>query len=648
MWSILRPQGKRLAASVIVLAAYGAARDPTLREGDRARLAAQFAFSPVPLPELGGLPRQMTRVISPSLRHLSAWASSLGAAVALADLDGDGLPNDVCQVDPRIDRVLIAPAPVTPLRYAPFVLPVLPPEAHERGSAPAGCVAGDLNEDGWMDLLVYYWGRGPVAFLRREHVPLGVDAFAARPIARPAERWYTGAVALADLDGDGHVDLVIGNYPPDGSRILDPDDTDLQIMPDSLARARNGGTKRFLLWTGSTGGPDPGVTFKEVDLGLGPDLTRGWAVAVGAADLDGDLRPEIYFANDFGPDQLLHNGSRPGHPRFTAVVGERHFTTPKSKVLGVDSFKGMGVDFADVNGDGWPDIFVSNLAEPYGLEESHFAYISTGDVGKFTRGIAPYVDRSESLGLARSGWAWDAKLADFDNDLEFEVVQANGFIQGTTNRWPELHELGMVNDTLLADPRHWPRLSTGDALSGTDRLAFFARSASGRYYDVASQLGLAMPYVSRGIAVADVDGDGRLDFAAANQWAPSFLFLNRTARARQFLGLRILHSTADAARSVTVLPERPAAARGTPAVGAAVTVALPSGRRISGQLDGGSGHSGKRSPELHFGLGDVMPRRELPVEIRWRGRDRAEHRAQLALTPGWHTVLLGRGVEAQR
>jgi hypothetical protein len=644
VWPTPRSQGKRLAASVIVLAAYGAAREPTLRDGDRARLAAQFEFSPVALRELSGLPRQTSRVITPSMDRLSAWASSLGAAVALADLDGDGLPNDVCQVDPRVDRVLIAPVPGTASRYAPFVLPILPAEPQERGSAPTGCVPGDLNEDGRMDVLVYYFGRGPVAFLRRENGPLASDGFAARPISRPAERWYTNAVALTDLDGDGHVDLVVGNYPPDGSWVLDPGETALQAMPDSLARARNGGTKHFLLWTGSTGGQEPGVTFKEVDLGLGPALARGWAVAAGAADLDGDLRPELYFANDFGPDQLLHNESTPGHPRFTAVFGERHLTTPKSKVLGVDSFKGMGVDFADLNGDGWPDIFVSNLAAPYGLEESHFAYVSTGDVGKFSRGLAPYVDASESLGLARSGWAWDAKLADFNNDLAFEVIQANGFIQGTTSRWPELHELGMTNDTLLADPRHWPRLAAGDALSGHDRLVFFARSPGGRYHDVAAQLGLAMPYVSRGIAVADVDGDGRLEFAVANQWAPSFLMLNRTGHAGQFLGLRILHSTG-AAGSARVLPERPAGVLGSPAVGAAVEVTLPSGRRLSSQLDGGSGHSGKRSPELHFGLGDVPPQRELPVEIRWRGRDGTEHRTRLTLSPGWHTILLGGRLE---
>src|SRR5262249_53569950 len=158
-------------------------------------------------------------------------------------------------------------------------------------------------------------------------------------------------------------------------------------------------------------------------------------------DLDGDLRPEIYVAHDFGPDLLLHNDSSQGDVRFVPVYGRRTLTTPKSKVLGMDSFKGMGVEFADLNGDGWPDIIVSNIAAPYALQETNFVFLSTGAVADFARGLAPYLDRSEPLGLSRSGWAWDVKAADFDNDGVLEIVQAKGFVKGDVNRWPELHEL---------------------------------------------------------------------------------------------------------------------------------------------------------------------------------------------------------------
>jgi hypothetical protein len=71
-----------------------------------------------------------------------------------------------------------------------------------------------------------------------------------------------------------------------------------------------------------------------------------------ACDLDGDLLPEIYIANDFGPDLLLHNLSVPGHLRFQRLLGQRPLLTPASTVLDARLFKGMGVDCGDLNHDG--------------------------------------------------------------------------------------------------------------------------------------------------------------------------------------------------------------------------------------------------------------------------------------------------------
>ena len=143
-----------------------------------------------------------------------------------------------------------------------------------------------------------------------------------------------------------------------------------------------------------------------------------WSLAAGAADLDGDLLPELYFANDFGPDRLLHNRSTPGRVTLVEVRGRREPALPRSRVVGRDSFKGMGVDFGDLNGDGRLDIAVSNIATPYGLLESHFAFLSMGEnagyAGAFGQGFAPYRDASEPLGLARGGWAWESRLGDFD------------------------------------------------------------------------------------------------------------------------------------------------------------------------------------------------------------------------------------------
>lgn len=645
-----RRHGRPLIALAVIGFLYGLGRLPRLSEDEEATLAARFRFTPLPLPAPLGKELRRVRRVHPSMDRISAWISSVGASVALSDLDGDGLANDVCQVEPRTDEVIVAPAPGTPARYAPFVLDLAPLPYDPQTMAPMGCLPGDLNEDGAMDLVVYYWGRTPVAMLRRQdgrHATLGGRAFVPleviREVSPAARRWYTNAATLADMDGDGHLDLVIGNYFQDGARVLEANAAGLEEMQRSMSAAQNGGRNRLLLWAGASAGAAPTVRFRELKGAFPDHLAHGWTLAVGAADLDGDLLPELYVANDFGPDLLFHNRSRPGAPSLVPLAGERRLTTPKSKVLGHDSFKGMGVDFADINGDGYLDIYVSNLAASYALEESHFVWASTGDVEAMASGRAPYVDVSEPLGLSRSDWSWDARFADFDNDGVPEAVQATGFAQGIADRWPELQELAMGNDELLSDLRAWPRFQPGDDLSGHVHNPFFVRHPrSGRYFDIAGALGLARPMVTRGIAIADVDGDGDLDFAVANQWEDSYLYRNQAPAPGAFLGLHLLLPVQGGAGGFRVRSGHPAAdMRGRPAVGAFVEVRTDDGSVRVAHADGGSGHSGKRSPDVHMGLGEIAPDAVLDVTLHWRTPGGALQRRTLMLAPGWHTVLLG-------
>ncbi len=404
--------------------------------------------------------------------------------------------------------------------------------------APMGCVPGDFNEDGRMDLLVYYWGRTPILYLARTDAT-GLSAEAYQPVEllpgspggqHTGPLWNTNTVTVDDFDGDGHVDIFVGNYFPHGPVLDDTKSTGV-LMNHSMSHAFNGGEDYFFRWTGATAGPDPSVSFELVDNVLPRDASKGWALASGAVDLDGDHLPELYIAHDFGPDRLLYNRSTPGHIDFALVEGVRKALVPKSKRIGVDSFKGMGVDFGDLDGDGLYDIFVSNITTSFGIEESHFTFISSAkdqaDLrAQLADGKAPWEDRSASLGLAWSGWGWDAKLADFDNSGDLVVAQATGFVKGQVNRWPQLQELATANDELLTNPRWWPRLKAGDDISGSQTLHFFVKGDDGRYVNLAKQLGLAVPVPTRGIATGDADGDGRLDFAVARQWAEPVFYRN--------------------------------------------------------------------------------------------------------------------------
>jgi hypothetical protein len=651
----IRPQTARFLAIAVILFLYGLSRLPALPEAERARLAAGFKFTSASLPELTGYEYQAIRNVWPELQHIAGWLSAMGASVALNDLDGDGLPNDVCHIDIRIDQVIISPAPGTPGRYEPFALDPGGVPYDSSSMAPVGCLPNDMNEDGRMDILVYYWGRTPIAFLNNGASASGFNQTSYTPsdILPGGEVWWSSAATFADFDGDGHADLIVTNYFSDNTALvgdkLPPPVAGgprgvLTQMERSLSRAFNGGGTHIFLWASATAEPEPSVQFKEVKGVLAEEINYAWTLAVGAADLDGDLLPEIYFANDYGPDRLLHNLSQPGQLKFALLEGQRHFTTPKSKVLGHDSFKGMGIDFGDLNGDGLLDMYVSNIAAGYALHESHFAWLNTGQSERMTQGIAPYEDASEELGLSRSSWSWESWLADFNNDGVLEAIQATGFMKGEVNRWPELQDLGLGNDELTHDPGAWSHFQLGDDLNGHVHNPFFVRSAGRRFYDLAPELGIDQPQVSRGIATADVDGDGDLDFAVANQWETSLFYRNDCPECANFLGLHLLlpirgreDITPELIRSGHPGPDTP----GHPAIGAVARIHLPNGQQLVGMVDGGNGQSGKRSSDIHLGLGQLDPQTRLSVELQWRDADGYVNQQTIQLTPGWHTVLLG-------
>lgn len=648
--------GRRVTLVVsiaIVIGLYMLTREPALSKTEADQVVSKFQFSRVPLPEIANHPPyKYVRNVHPSVKHIRAYVSTLGASVSLGDLDGDGFQNDVVWVDPRTDQVICGPVPGTGPRYEPFALDPGPsfPNWNPATMCPQTSLIADLNEDGLLDVIVVQWGRSPIIYLRKTPTDstsaLSADEFQSQELIAGDNRWYSSTAVVADLDGNGHLDLIIGNYLPDGSRMLDESAQGLETLHDSLARSGNGGGLRFFRFVRGTSGRSPTVQFEVQPDAIADELTHGWSYAIGPADLDGDLLPEVYIANDFGPDRLLHNRSTPGHFRFAALHGERLIDTPASCVINQDSFKGMGMDFGDINGDGLLDIYVSNLTSKWALTESHFLWLNTGKPERMKQGIAPFRQASEELGLSRSGWSWDCRLVDLNNDGVLEALQANGFIKGQTNRWPELQSLGASNNQLLHNPKFWPRLQPGDDVSGHDTFAFFARGADGRYYDVAPSVKLqdgqsmSEAMVNRGIAVADVDGDGRLDFAVANQWQPSYFYHNQCPQPGNFIGLHLLLPLEKGTETLVEpgIGHRIDKIPGRPAIGASVSVDFFNGHRRVGQVDGGSGYAGKRAPDVHLGIGSVV---EPPVEIRWRDPEGNARKESFKLKAGWHTIRLG-------
>jgi hypothetical protein len=613
------------ALAVVLCAAAGwATRLPAAASGpDDPALNVSFAVSDVN----ADLPAARDeRAVEPALQHIRSWISAVGASAGLADLDGNQRPDDACLVDPRDDSVTILPAPGTGSRYAAFPLVSSPPGNVPQAVAPMGCMPADLNEDGRTDVLVYYWGRTPLAFLRVPSAPFGPAAFGPVDVTGGAgEIWNSTTANVADVDGDGHLDLIVGNYFPDGARVLDraAAGDPLIRMQDSMSNATNGGRNRILRLVGIDRRGDVAIPrYADASSALTDAQARSWTLATGAQDLDGDGLPEMYFANDFGHDYLLHNTSTPGHIAFATLRGTRTASMPKSKVLGDDSFKSMGVAFTDLNRDGRPDIVVSNITAQWGLEESNFAFVSTGPLAGRS---APFRDDSEPLGLSRSGWGWDVKALDLNDDGTDELMQAVGFVSGTANAWPQLQELAMTNDDVLRFPASWPNFGPGTDIAGHQRDPIWVRGADGRYVDVSAALGFDNHGPSRGIAVADADHDGRPDVLVANQWARS-QFLHNTSSAGAYLGLRPL------------LPPAGTGGLPRPAIGARVTVTRSDGMVLRQQLYPANGHTGVNSPELLFGLG-AGATGPVRVSVSWRDAS-GPHTTSTSLSPGWHDLVL--------
>ncbi|MEU8266691.1 CRTAC1 family protein [Sphaerisporangium sp. NPDC049002] len=642
----LRRQLPGIVALVLVTSVFLIARLPSYSAAETSAIASKFSFKPLSIALPSGYTERTIRKVNQDYKHIDAWISSVGAAIAMNDLDGDGLSNDLCLVDTRIDQAVVTPTPgARSERYAPFALNPgsLPMNDH---MAPMGCVPGDYNEDGRLDLLVYMWGRTPIVYLAKPNATkLSADAYLPTELVPGANstngeytgpQWNTNAATVADFDGDGHDDIFIGNYFAD-SPVLDSTVAGGVHMNHSMSDGHNGGEDYFFRWTGSTKGDRPTVTYECLDNVLSKEASKGWELGAAAADLDGDQLPELYLANDFGPDRMFYNQSTPGHIKLSPIEGVRTALIPKSKTVGHDSFKGMGVDFGDLNHDGIFDMFVSNITTSWGIEESNLQFMSTSKNqaelrAKLRAGEAPWVDESAPSGTAWSGWGWDVKMEDFNNAGELSIAQATGFVKGQIDRWPQLQELATANDQLLQNPFWWPNAEAGDDIGGNQTLHFFAKGPTGRYVDLAPQLGLAIPVPTRGIATGDSDGDGLVDFAVARQWGEPVFYQNQSSSAGSYIGLRL---TRDDAPVAGTLP-----APGSPATGAQVTVKTADGRSFIGRVDGSSGHSGRRSTDVHIGLGQNVTG-PVQVHIRWRDRTGQVHDQDLQLTTGWHCLVLG-------
>jgi enediyne biosynthesis protein E4 len=524
--------------------------------------------------------------LDPKLDNIMPWMSSVGAATSAADYNNDGF----------VDIFVSSSGHKTPCHlFRNNGDGTFTDVAEEAGLADLNeeggvmdAVWGDFDNDGWSDLYIVKWS-APNRLFHNNHDGTFTDVTVT---SGTGDTSNGNAAIWFDYNGDGFLDLYIGNYfrPEDDLWHLHT----TVIMQDDFERARNAGPN--VLFRNNGDG-----TFTNVAHELGVDDT-GWTLDVGACDLFNTGHMDLYLANDFGQDILYKNN---GNGTFTDIT---------KTALPTDTRKGMSVDFADRDGDGYPDIYVSNVTRQGYLVEGNFLWQNNRD-GTFTD-VAPELD------VYDGGWSWGAKFVDLDNDGEMEIVVLNGFVSaGSGDYWYYLGTMATTPGILVADAHNWPPI--GDmSISGYERSRLFVKEGD-QYSEIALNAGLTDLYDGRGLCVADFDNDGLPELFIASQGAPFLLYKNYPARRNHWIGLQLI-GTGKSNRN---------------AIGARVTLTAGN-RSFVKWVDPGSGFASQSDRRLIFGLGSLSAIDTL--EILWPD-GRVEHLSSLA-PDHYHIITEGGSV----
>lgn len=569
--------------------------------------------------------------LSDKFANIMPWLSSVGAAAAAADYDNDGFADLYVTNSGRGDTNRLfrnrGDGTFEDVTGAAGV------ECGNPDGASMHAVWGDVDNDGRLDLYVVKWAEPNQLFRQSEDgtfTDVGKDA--------GVDYWgYGNGATFLDYDRDGRLDLLVANYfaetvideetgLPVRNDLWNPRST--RVMHETFTHARNGG-RNVLYRNVSENGT---VRFEEVSEAVG--LTRGgWALSVGAGDLNNDGWPDLYIANDFGPDELyLNTGATEDPPRFRIVID------PKGHPgVGNDWWKGMNVDIADVNNDGYLDIYVTNILERnYKTDEGNMLWLNCLDPS--CPGGRGFRNIGEVTGTHDGGWGWGGKFADFNNDGLMDIFTVNGFVTGDLKRnyWFAIQEMVTQTKNQTADARDWPVMGDRD-LSGHDSSRLFiqqARMKEGNkatrqqgseesmvpsFVEVARESGITDTYNGRGIAVADFNHDGWLDMYIANQGAPSSYYVNESLKGSPNTGGFLWLKLAGRPDLPITIGGRTLAST-SDAVGTRVTVMTDRGQMVR-EVQGGMGFASQSEHAVHFGIPEAAVVQS--ITIRWpSGRTR--------------------------
>jgi hypothetical protein len=347
-----------------------------------------------------------------------------------------------------------------------------------------GVAVGDFDNDGFSDL--YVTGYGGNTLYRNNGDGTFSDVTARAGVAGGG--WSTSA-GFFDYDNDGRLDLFVVRYL---EWSFDEDRFCGEKKPGGRAYCHPDNFKGVtnLLYHNEGNG-----IFREVSAKAGVANPEGKGLGVAFGDFDGDGWPDIYVANDSVRCFLYHN-NRDG--TFTDVAPEAGVGFSEDG----KTFAGMGVDFADYDNDGLPDITVTDLSD-----QRYLLYRNNGD-GTFTDVTGPSgVGRAT---LKYSGWS--TRFVDLDNDGWKDIFVAQGHVMDNI-------EITSPNLAYLQPP-------------------LLLRNLRGRFSAVDGGPSLKTGWAGRGAAFGDLDNDGAIDIVVANIGQKAYILRNAGAGRNGWIGIR--------------------------------------------------------------------------------------------------------------
>ena len=503
--------------------------------------------------------RHTNRVFSNPYAKIMAGYTALGASAAVGDYDGDGLedlfvtesaegaPNHLYHNDGN-------------LKFTDVGVAAGLAAGNDARNATADSLWFDYNNDGKPDLLVVRFGQNLL------YQNLGGGKFKDVTVASGLTKRMNSITSIAfDYDRDGFVDLFIGGYFQQVDLFNPPNP---RFFPESFETAQNGGGVTLFRNNGNG-------TFTDVTKRAGLQQS-GWTLDLGHADADNDGDDDLYVACDFGTDRFFRNNN---NGTFTDITKD---------AIGIDTKKGMNVDWGDYDNDGLLDIYVTNITGDY-MREGNFLWHNEGKL-KFS-------DVARETGTHDTGWGWGGKFFDYDNDGWLDMYVVNGWVSaGSESYVPDIFEMVTKPGVDFADARNWPPMGN-KSLSGYEKKRLFHNERGQLFKDQAPRHGMDSVRDGRGIAIADFDNDGRLDVFVANANNEPCFYHNTMPTPTHWVQLDLIGTKSNRR-----------------ATGAQVRLTA-GGRTQLRFVDGGNSFAGQSMHRLHFGLGESSAVEK--VEITW-------------------------------